>query len=342
MRGPTLAWAICCRATPCVLVCVLFLVGATACGGPPVAPSSLTPAASVAGVRLEASPQTALLTGSTIALSARVIDEHGRGVPQATVRFATTQGTLSVTEAKTYESGWASVSLATTGAATATAVAGSSSAQLTVAVLAPFSMVVAVAPAASAYVDDTPLWVRIVPTTGVVFAPLDAAISLQCGSRSALPVGSVAGNISATISSTCAFDATGVQTVTAHARGPNGWTTSQSLAVTVLARPVTAPPPTAPPSNDQRDPYFQITALRVSAAGSVPMRWTLGLNTSHTIDRADWIFGDSTPDAINGGRVVNHTYDTFGSYEVRVNALDDKGERHQSSLRVFVTSSTTP
>jgi adhesin/invasin len=317
-----------------ILPLVYVLVG---CDKDAPLPTRPSPVASQ--VAFSISPQSLLLSGSSVQVSARFRDPQGTNVTQTPVTFTTSTGTLSAATINTDDAGFATVTLAANEAAYLTASTSSAAGAVSVPAVAPFS--VSVTPNGS-IVEKVPALMIVSLTPGAPGAPSPSAVTLACGLDGAKPISGGSG--------TCTFDAQGFYPVTAAAT-INGWTTTATTMVDVRA--AAAPPPAPAPIPPSPAQGLQ---ANVSCIGSTSNRriacnvTSLAYNTRPVpiseIDDVDWDWGDGSVDHAQGP-ARSHEYGLDGTYQIHTTVTAQTADGTKTTvvvtdMRVPTTTTTTP
>lgn len=308
---------------------VVLIAASSLAGCRDMQPMPVGPSPVASRLTLTASPSAVLLSGSTVTLSAQLLDANGARVPDALLRFATNTGSLSRSDGVTNANGDVALTLTASAPATVSATGpGVPQVSTTITAVAPFTLTV-VAPGQT-FVDDTPIDVAIIPTTALGAAPSPATVTVRCGTAAAQALNGAIG----TLTSRCSFPGTGPQTITATATTANGWSTSASLRVTANARPT-------PPQQESNAIVLRYRRTQTTRT-SVTVEFTVSTtgDTAHlNLTDYQWDFGDGSTNTSSSGQ-IDHTYATPGDKDVSVAVRERNGPIHRAHIVVPIAFDT--
>lgn len=150
--------------------------------------------AAAARILLSATPSAVLVTGTTVSITALVLDEAGNRVPGIPVTFSATTGTLSAGLVATDLNGEARVTLVTNRDAVVTATAGAQTAQLTLPIN-PGPTVTITTPQLPLRAHTTAVFtVAVAPAVGPTGPPV-VSVVIDFGDGRVVDLGPVSGNV---------------------------------------------------------------------------------------------------------------------------------------------------
>jgi len=262
-------------------------------------------------VLVTATPQTLSPTGGTSAISARVENASGAGVPGVPVTFTTDAGSVSPATSTTDESGVATTSLNTTQKATVTANAAGKTATVVINVN-PRTGITLAAPTTPVSAGQPATF-----TVGVAATANIRDVIVDWGDGSSQHLGAL--SASTTISHTYLTE--GTYTVQATASDASGFSEQVATSLTVLPGQPPAVIVTASNTTPSRNQIITFTAT-VSGATS-------------TITQYQWDFGDGTT-ATTTSPQITHAYATQGTKVIRVTVVQAVGPSGQGQTTVDV------
>jgi adhesin/invasin len=262
--------------------------------------------AAASRIAVTAEPQQLAANGGTTTIRARVEDENGNGVPGVTVTFSTTAGSLASTGAVTNADGVATTTLTTPGAATVTASAGAGNLTATVGVTVSTRTTLSITPPASATVSVPASFTLVVGTTVSGQTGVLDDVVVRFGDGGQVSLGTVSQGVAATFG--YLFGESGVQSVTATGRDPQGniVTASTQVAVAPLVANGSVSPAAVALGNPQT---FTVTVTPANAA----------------IERYIWDMGEGDGPVTTASNQRTHVFRQRGTKTVTVTVVPTKG-----------------
>ena len=299
----------------------------------------LVGSAAVGRVNMGANPTLVPTQGGTSVITAGVIDVNGNPLPNVSVSFSTTTGTLADGVVNTDQNGLAQTTLRTSQTATVTASVGASAPSTTVPPAAPAtgatsgqaSGTVTVGVAASPGLTITPPTTP--PSVGLP-ATITFAVTAAAANGSAVRDLSVnwgdgqtqdLGQVSGTATATHVFRNSGTYVITGTVLDAAGNTTIVSTSTTVIPVPrptiIITPSPVPGKVNTQTTLQIQIT-----------------LPSGISVQDLSINFGDGQSADLGGATSasVPHVYTTQGTFTVTVTVLDTTGQTTTGTTAVSI------
>lgn len=314
-------------AMPRIIICALLALTSAACHGLKDTPMPLEPTFVGGSLTATANPPMVFFGGSSTVVTTRVLNAIGGAFQGQTVRFATTNGTVSPVTATTDANGQASTTLTAGSTARVTATVDTlSPATVDVDAQAPFSVrVEVVRPIASSLSVLT--WMPIVtvmPASGAVNVPGPSSVEVNCGTGA--PTETRQGFVGDQ-PFTCIASSAGTYETRVTAR-TSGFVTQATASVSIA--PALPPfnielsvsgPPSGPPTNGAKAVSFTV---RVSP--------DTRLAASYEYD-----FGDGTKTGEISNFTQTHLYTAPGSYTAIVSVKSTDGRNLKAAKIVDVT-----
>lgn len=296
---------------------VVLAVLASACAAPfeptPVKP---TPPVSTAPASIQV--LAASRSDQRVDVTALVRTVDGKAVPDVSVTFSASSGTLSPEVATTNSNGEARAILTPQSAQTMVrAQADGVSSSLNVLGSPPSSTPPSIPPSPAPPVPDAPLTVTInAPPTSSVGAPTTFGLSTQALVQAVWSFGDGGTLTTTTGTATHVYSASAVYQVTATVTDTRGRTATGSISVTIQP----APPPPAPPP-----PSLTLTlnCTPVAHPGNTPCNIAAtnekGEIVTSKITQVTWDWGDGSQSPAGSPPALSqHRYDQAGVYVVQV------------------------
>lgn len=283
---------------------VAFLVGVIV--GCEADPSPARPSPVAAALQLSVFPSTLLLSGSTVRITANVVDTQEARHGGAIVRFTTSSGELSATSAVTSSGGEASVTLTASARTTVTATGdGIGSRSIDLPAVAPFRITIEPLNGLPTFTpaDEWRGFASVTSAASVVSPPPVAGFETSCGTK--MP-SSHPGSTQLFFS--CGQFPAGVHRITVTGSTASGWTTARNLTVHVIV------PATTIDTVEISSAVFRSEDNKTAVSFSV-MKWP-GQSGAH---QYTWDFGDGDIDQTPLS-YIDHTYKN-GPQERRVSVV---------------------
>lgn len=273
-------------------------------------------AAAVSRIVLTANPSSVSATrGGTVALSAFVVDEGNNPVPNVSVNFTTTAGSLTSTRVTTDANGEARNSLTTNRETRVRAIVGATeSNEITIAANAAPNVTVTPSPATVNENQVVTFTFNVTPTTGVAVS----RVTIDYGDGQSDNLGT---QLSGSLPHTYRDD--GVYAVVVRATDVNGEVGSASTAVVVTPAPSLLVTVTVQPNPTTANTLTTITVTLTNSA------------LQPLITNVSYDFGDGTSQP-TGGLTAQHIYTRAQDVVVKARVTLNDGRSSEGQQQVIV------
>lgn len=259
-------------------------------------------AAAADNIVLLASPSSVPAGGGTIQLTAQVRDASGNFLPNVSVTFTTTAGSLSLGSVSTDSNGQATTNLTTTRDADVTARAGSKEATVNVKVTTAPTVSASVSPASPTAGQPAVFAITVTPAANG--SPV-ASVSIDFGDGATQRLGTGSTSVSHR------YAGAGTYTVTVRVRDTAGQESSQVLVIIVLPRPPLPVNLDASPTSPKVGDVVTFFATATPATGVSVVSY-------------EWHFGDGSTTETTGNKIT-HIFDVVATRTVSVTVTGSDG-----------------